>query len=154
MRASNRADSTAAGSLPASLLGVILALVSPALLSGGTAPILAPCPASPNCVSSRAEDSEHHTAPLRFTGEASLAWKRLQSALEAQPRLTIVEDTGDYLHAEARSLVFRFVDDVEFVLDPEAHIIGVRSASRVGYSDFGVNRRRVERIRKAFEEQQ
>jgi len=67
--------------------------------------------------------------------------------------LTVVEDTGSYLHAEARSRVFRFVDDVEFVLDPGARVIQVRSASRVGYSDFGVNRRRVERLGKAFDDE-
>ena len=90
---------------------------------------------------------------MRYTGEATLAWNRLKSALGTESRLSIVEDTGSYLHAEARSLVLRFVDDAEFVLDPEAGVIQVRSASRTGYSDFGVNRRRVERIRKAFSEQ-
>ena len=113
---------------------------------------LAPCPKSPNCVNSQADDRAHFTEPLRFTGEAPQAWKRLQSILITESRLTIVEDTGGYLHAEARSLVFRFIDDVEFLLDSGAGLIQVRSASRVGYSDFGVNRRRVERIRKAFNE--
>jgi uncharacterized protein (DUF1499 family) len=142
-----------AGKIPALLAGVILALMSATLPTHGATPVLAPCPTSPNCISSQASDEGHHAAPFRFTGEASQAWRRLKSALHTEPRLTITEDTGGYLHAEARSRVFHFVDDVEFVLDPAAEMIQVRSASRVGYSDFGVNRRRVERIRKAFNEQ-
>jgi uncharacterized protein (DUF1499 family) len=118
--------------------------------AGEASHILAPCPASPNCVSSQSGDREHYIEPLRFTGDAALAWNRLKSALSMESRLTIVEDTGSYLHAEARSLIFRFVDDVEFVLDPAAGVIQVRSASRTGYSDFSVNRRRVERIRKIY----
>jgi uncharacterized protein (DUF1499 family) len=59
----------------------------------------------------------------------------------------IVEESGGYMHAEATSRVFRFVDDVEFLMRPDGQLVDVRSASRVGYSDFGVNRRRIERIR-------
>jgi uncharacterized protein (DUF1499 family) len=136
--------------IPGVLLAAILSLMSTTLPAGETTHTLAPCPASPNCVSSQATDAEHFTEPLRFTGDATLAWDRLETALGAESRLSIIEDTGSYLHAEARSLVFRFVDDIEFVLDAEAGVIQVRSASRTGYSDFGVNRRRVERIRKAF----
>jgi uncharacterized protein (DUF1499 family) len=139
--------------LPVVLLAAILSLMSTNLPAGEAVHALAPCPASPNCVSSQATDPEHFTEPLRFTGAASLAWNRLKSALGTEPRLTVVEDTGSHLHAEARSLVFRFVDDIEFLLEPEAGVIQLRSASRVGYSDFGVNRRRVERIRRAFNEQ-
>lgn len=139
--------------IPVVLLATILWLMNTTLPAGEAARTLAPCPASPNCVSSQAGDREHFTEPLRFTGDASLAWNRLKSALDTQPRLTLIEDTGSYLHAEVRSLVFRFVDEIEFVLDPAKGMIEVRSASRVGYSDFGVNRRRVERIRKVFSEQ-
>jgi uncharacterized protein (DUF1499 family) len=139
--------------IPIVLLAAILSLMSTILSSSESTHTLAPCPASPNCVSSQATDAEHSTEPLSFTGDGTLAWHRLKSALGTESRLSIVEDTGSYLHAEARSLVFRFVDDVEFVLDPDAGLIQVRSASRTGYSDFGVNRRRVERIRKAFSEQ-
>ncbi len=64
------------------------------------------------------------------------------------PRVRIVEQTPRYLHAEARSRVFGFVDDLEFELHPDARRIGVRSAARAGYWDFGVNRRRVERLRR------
>jgi len=141
------------GAIPIVLLAAILSLMSIFLPAGEATYTLAPCSASPNCVSSQATDAAHLTEPLRFTGEATLAWNRLKSALGTESRLSIVEDTGSYLHAEVRSLVFRFVDDVEFVLDPEAGVIQVRSASRTGYSDFGVNRRRVERIRNVFSRQ-
>jgi len=139
--------------LPAVLLACILSFMSPILPAGTAPPVLAPCPDSPNCVSSQSGDTAHFTEPLRYTGDAARAWQRLQQALGAEPRITVIEDTGSYLHAEARSLVFRFVDDVEFLLDSAHGVIQVRSASRVGYSDFGVNRRRVERIRKAFHTQ-
>ena len=135
------------------LLVAILSLMSATLPAGEAKHTLTPCPASPNCVSSQANDAEHFTEPLRFTGEAIQAWNRLKSALGKESRLTIVEDTGSYLHAEVRSLVFRFVDDIEFVLDSRADVIQVRSASRTGYSDFGVNRRRVEHIRQVFNRQ-
>ena len=135
------------------LLGTILALMSSNIPASEAIHALAPCPASPNCVCSQSADQDHFIEPIHFTGDASQAWKRLKSALDLEHRFTVVEDTGNYLHAEARSLLFRFVDDIEFVLNPDAGVIRVRSASRVGYSDFGVNRRRVERIRKAFNEQ-
>ena len=76
--------------------------------------------------------------------------QRLRHALLAEPRITLVSEEGGYLHAEARSLIFRFVDDIEFLLAPAEGLIHVRSAARTGYSDVGVNRRRVERIRQAF----
>ncbi len=75
---------------------------------------------------------------------------RLKTALKSEQRITVVSEHDGYLHIEARSLVFRFVDDVEFLIDPGHHLIHMRSASRTGYSDLGVNRRRVERIRRAF----
>ena len=111
---------------------------------------LAPCPASPNCVSTQAEDADHRMEPIRFTGDAKDAKTKLQQALGALPRTTIVTETDDYLHAEGTSLLFRFVDDVEFWIDAPNQVIHFRSASRVGKSDFGVNRARMETIRKAF----
>jgi len=76
---------------------------------------------------------------------------RLKAVLANQTRTQIVKEEGDYLHAECRSLIFRFVDDLEFYLDRRGKKIHVRSASRTGTYDWGVNRRRVEAIRKAFE---
>ncbi len=85
-----------------------------------------------------------------FQGPADEAGKKIRSALLQQPRTQIVIDNGDYIHAESRSALFRFVDDVEIYIDAEQQVIHIRSASRVGRSDLGVNRQRVESIRKAF----
>ena len=115
---------------------------------------LPPCPASPNCVSSQAVDSGQQVAPLAFAVRPDEALGRLKQVLLNEPRTTIVTEEGGYLHAEVRSFLFHFVDDVEFTLDADRHVIHVRSASRTGYSDLGVNRRRVERLRKAFNDMQ
>lgn len=111
---------------------------------------LQPCPASPNCVSSDAGDATHRIEPFRLVGEPQAAWQALQDTVRAFPRTTIITVTPDYLHAEFRSFLFRFVDDVEFHLRPGDNIIAVRSASRVGYSDLGVNRQRVEDLWQAL----
>lgn len=108
------------------------------------------CPDSPNCVSSQARDTRHFIEPFAFSDDPQAAWTRLRTALRSEPRVTIVAEEGGYLHAEVRSRIFRFVDDVEFLLAAREGLIHVRSASRTGYSDLGVNRRRIERIRKAF----
>jgi uncharacterized protein (DUF1499 family) len=107
---------------------------------------LAPCPASPNCVSSQAPDDEHRIAPFPFTGPARDAMLRLKDIVRSFPRTSVVTDAGAYLHVEFTSLIFRFVDDVEFVADDAAKVIHVRSTSRLGRSDLGENRQRVERI--------
>jgi uncharacterized protein (DUF1499 family) len=102
---------------------------------------LAPCRRTPNCVSSQADpaDAEHHIAPLKGTMEA------VRKAVESLPRATIVSEKQNYLYAEFRSKLLGFVDDVEFFHDGNS--IQVRSASRLGRRDFGVNRNRVERLR-------
>jgi uncharacterized protein (DUF1499 family) len=108
------------------------------------------CPDKPNCVSSQATDPAHSIEPFTYSGSVLDAMRRLRTALKSEQRITVVSEHDGYLHVEARSLVFRFVDDVEFLVDPGHRLIHVRSASRTGYSDLGVNRRRVERIRQAF----
>jgi uncharacterized protein (DUF1499 family) len=110
------------------------------------------CPDKPNCVSSQASDSAHQVDPILFTGSPTVAWEKLGKVLATESRTRIVDRQEVYLHAEAHSLIFRFVDDVEFLLDSKAGVIHVRSAARSGYSDLGVNRRRVERIRKKFQQ--
>ncbi len=102
---------------------------------------LAPCRRTPNCVSSQADpsDAEHYIAPLKGTMDA------VRKAVEALPRATIVSQRQNYLYAEFRSKLLGFVDDVEFLYDGNS--IQVRSASRLGRRDFGVNRNRVERLR-------
>lgn len=113
---------------------------------------LAPCPESPNCVSSRAADADHRVDPLRYEGAADQAWARAQQAVETLPRTRIVTTDDEYLHAESRSRVFGFVDDLELLLDTPAQAIQVRSAARTGYYDFGVNRERVETLRSQFQQ--
>lgn len=96
-------------------------------------------------------DPDHFVDPLRYQDARERAKARLRTILRALPRTTVVEEEGVYLHAECTSLVFRFVDDLEFWFDERDAIVHVRSASRVGYSDLGVNRRRVETIRSRFQ---
>jgi len=115
---------------------------------------LAPCPASPNCVSSdAAANSGHFIAPYQLQVEPAEAWLQLTSIMKAFPRTSIISMRDDYLHAECKSLIFRFVDDLEFHLRPAERQIAVRSASRLGYSDLGANRRRVEQVREALRAQ-
>ena len=88
---------------------------------------------------------------MTFAAGVSDAMSRLARVVEGQPGATIMTRRDDYLHATFKTPLLGFVDDVEFLLVPERHSIEVRSASRVGRSDFGANRKRVERLRKAFE---
>ena len=108
------------------------------------------CPESPNCVSSESIDAQHQVAPLPFSGSADAALQQVIDVVGAMPRTQLITQKNNYLHFECRSLLFRFVDDLEFYVDPERHVIQVRSASRVGYSDLGVNRKRVEKVREAL----
>ena len=112
---------------------------------------LAACPASPNCVCSQSsDDSEHWIAPLTVNGDVSRAMERLRTVILETPRTVVTEESADYIRVEFRSAFFRFVDDAEFWLEPESRRIHLRSASRAGHSDLGVNRKRAERIRRAF----
>lgn len=148
------------------VIGFLLPVAGLALLSrsarrpsslGITDGRLAACPNSPNCVSSLATTKDQHVAPFpletqQHSGEndeevSRRALERLAAIVAAMPRAQVVRQTDDYLHAEFTSSVFRFVDDVEFHIDRSAGVIQCRSASRVGRSDLGVNRQRVEAIR-------
>lgn len=88
--------------------------------------------------------------PLVWTGSQESAMKEIRKALQELPRITIDFESENYLHAEARSRIFRFVDDMEFLVDMENQLIHFRSASRVGYSDLGANRARMEKFVEAF----
>lgn len=112
---------------------------------------LRPCPDSPNCVSSRSPNPDQFVLPISYSGPSGPVRNRLLAVLESMKRVRIVTATDRYIHAEFTSAVFRFVDDVECLLDEADSLIHIRSASRVGYSDLGVNRRRVERIRALFQ---
>lgn len=106
------------------------------------------CPDKPNCVSSTApRDGSHFIEPLQYEGEDHAALDRLRAVMKGLPRVKLVDDEGYFLRYEVRTRLMRFVDDVEFCLDPGRRVIDVRSASRVGHSDMGVNRKRVEEIR-------
>lgn len=110
---------------------------------------LSPCPSSPNCVSSQSDDEKHKIDPIRFTSTPAEAMDKLKKVVQGMERTKGVRETQDYLHVEFRTLL-GFVDDVEFYLDGSQKVIHLRSASRVGYWDLGVNRRRMESIRTEF----
>ena len=111
---------------------------------------LAPCPKSPNCVSTQSTDAKQKIDPLVYTTSIEDARGRLLEIVRATPRTSLVAQEEDYLHVEFRSRLFGFTDDVEFWFDDENKAIHFRSASRKGYSDLGVNRKRMEQIREQF----
>ena len=111
---------------------------------------LAACPSSPNCVSSQSQDAEHQIEALQYEGTPADAIAQLKTTIEALPRTTIIQTTDNYLYAEFTSALMGFVDDVEFYINPDQPVIEVRSASRLGESDLGVNRQRIEAIRSAI----
>ena len=125
---------------------------------GGVGGRLAPCPANKsNCVVSlHAEESRtegpHHVAPFSYEGDPGDAMTRVIAVLLQSPNCRIISSRSDYIHAEFTSTILGFVDDVEFLLAASDSVIHVRSAARQGYSDFGVNRARVEDLREAFDE--
>ena len=109
--------------------------------------ILAPCPSSPNCVSTHAQDEGHAIAPFRYRKSRAEAKEALKEVIRSLPRTKLVEEDESYLHYEFTSLLLRFVDNVEFLFDDETKTIHFRSASRTGYGDLGVNRTRMEQVR-------
>jgi uncharacterized protein (DUF1499 family) len=108
---------------------------------------------TPNCVSSQADpaDRQHYIEPIRFKGTALEAIAAARKAVEGTPRATVIRHEGNYLYAEFKSRLMGFVDDVEFTYDEKAGVLHVRSASRLGRSDWGVNRARVEQLRSRIE---
>jgi uncharacterized protein (DUF1499 family) len=109
------------------------------------------CPNKPNCVNSQAVgDPRHVIEPLRFSGDAAAAWRVLHEAIAGIERAAIITDQPDYLYAEFTTRLMGYVDDVEFQLDAANRQIHVRSASRLGYRDFNVNRERIEAVRERF----
>jgi uncharacterized protein (DUF1499 family) len=135
---------------PVTALAILSALAARPKNLGVVDGRFAACPNSPNCVSTQATDSQHQIEPIAFDGSPDDAMRRLKAALASIPRMKIVTETANYLHAEATSLIFRFRDDVEFFIDGQAKVIHFRSASRVGHSDLGANRARMEKLRKKF----
>lgn len=113
---------------------------------------LAPCPSTPNCVNSQSQDSEHKIEPLTYNSSAAQAIADLKTVIQSLPKTKIVAETDNYLYAEFTTKLMGFVDDVEFYVDDAAKTIHVRSASRLGQSDLGVNRKRIETLRAKLNE--
>ncbi len=130
-------------------LQVLNAMSKPQAELGATDGQLAKCPDKPNCVSSQAT-GEHSIEPLAFETDSATAWAALKAVVDEFPRTTVVTDQDVYMHCEFRTAIMRYVDDVEFLLDSEQSVIHVRSASRLGYSDLGANRKRVEKLRQTL----
>ena len=141
---------TLRGVMGMGILSILLAACAgerPANLGSKDGRLVA-CPSSPNCVSSQADDERHRIAPLAFIGDPDAALARLKQVLDRRGDTTIIEENTGYLRVELRTTFF--VDDGEFLLDRERLVIQVRSASRLGYSDLGKNRSRLEEIREQF----
>lgn len=111
---------------------------------------LKPAPPTPNCVSSQSTGGYSKIAPFTYAGDGRKAMARLHDLVGAMPAAKIIESRPEYLYTEFTSRWIGFVDDVEFYLDEKAAVIHVRSASRLGHGDHGVNRQRVEAIRAAL----
>lgn len=118
--------------------------IDPARSSPGR---LAPCPSSPNCVCSDSRSGTHAIAPLAIAENSDETWAAVARAVASLPRCTVVRRTDLEIHAECRSRIFGFVDDLDLQRRAEAGTVAVRSASRLGHGDLGVNRRRVEDLR-------
>lgn len=118
---------------------------------GVKAGCLVPCSGKPNCVVSNEKDPKHFIAPIPYSVDQEVAFGVLKDILTGMERSEIIEETPIYIRMEFKTKMFGFVDDVEFYF-PSDPVIFIRSASRVGYSDFGVNRKRLEKIRALFEE--
>ncbi|WP_320174577.1 DUF1499 domain-containing protein [Maridesulfovibrio sp.] len=113
---------------------------------------LTPCPSSPNCVSTQETGKGHSAQAFKASGSNEQVMKKLRSCIKKMGG-KITSRSGPYLHAEFRSRWFRFVDDLECIYDEAEGKIDVRSAARLGYSDFGVNKKRVDELRRLFEEE-
>lgn len=111
---------------------------------------LTDCPTSPNCVCTQASDEDHRMEPIPFSGDVTDVRERLKQAIGSIPRSKIVQADANYIRGEFTTAIMRYVDDVEFLIDEEARVIHFRSASRIGHSDMGANRKRMERLVDAF----
>ena len=113
---------------------------------------LAPCPGTPNCVNSQSQEATHKIEPLTYKSTPQEAIADLKKVIQSLPKTKIITETEKYLYAEFTSKLMGFVDDVEFLIDDNAKVIHVRSASRLGKSDLGVNRQRIETLRAKLNE--
>lgn len=104
------------------------------------------CPQTPNCVCTQASAASHRLPPLKFSCSGAEAIERARSIIAQQPGCRIVQQQTHYLHATFTSRILRFVDDVEFLVDESENLLHFRSASRLGFTDFGANRSRMQNI--------
>jgi uncharacterized protein (DUF1499 family) len=111
---------------------------------------LAPCPDSPNCVSTQSEKKGHAMKPLPYLRTREASREKILSILKDMKRTEIVKLTESHIHVECRTVLLHFTDDVAFFLDDTTRVVHFRSASRVGYYDFGLNRRRMKRISEKY----
>ena len=108
---------------------------------------LAKCPPTPNCVSTQSELESQAMDPIQYVGSSTKLLKKIKTIIDSKfSRATIVKESNVYLRYEFKSLIFRFIDDVEFMVDDEKSVVHFRSASRVGHSDLGANRKRMNKI--------
>ena len=109
-----------------------------------------PCPKSPNCVSTQSTDEKHKIDPLQYNSTLTEARDKIKNIVGSLKRTKIITESDNYLHFEFRTATFKFVDDVEFYLDDKEKLIHFRSAARLGWSDMGVNRKRMGKIRELY----
>ncbi|MGF1601670.1 MAG: DUF1499 domain-containing protein [Thermosynechococcaceae cyanobacterium] len=140
----------AVSSLPAALPGLSSFFAGSAPDIGVRNGQLTPCPDSPNCVVSQGADLDHEIDPIRYQSDRDTAQAALLKVLTVVPNTTVVEQRDDYIRTESASKLLGFIDDGEFYFPAEDNVIQVRSAARLGESDLGVNRRRLEQIRLAL----
>ncbi|KPA14018.1 protein containing DUF1499 [Candidatus Magnetomorum sp. HK-1] len=107
----------------------------------------ASCPNKSNCVSSQEKKQKYYIDPLSWKGSSEKSLSAIKMIIKNMPRTKIIKEDNHYLHVEFKSALMGFVDDVEFFADEKNQVVHVRSASRLGYSDFGVNRKRIDFIR-------
>ena len=110
------------------------------------------CPKSPNCVLSQASDPKNLIHPIHYTSSVEIAKERLNQVILSMVDTRIITQNKVYWHVEFTTRWLRFIDDVEFYFPESEALIHLRSASRLGYWDLGVNRKRVEEIRSRFED--
>ncbi len=138
------------------LLTLISSLILPAATWADSSSLgvdnghLSSCPASNNCVVSQDADPKHAIDPIAYHVDHDTARETLLKVLSVVPRTEVIEQQDNYIHALSKSRIFKFTDDVEFYLPQDESVIHLRSASRIGESDLGVNRRRLEQIRLAL----
>ncbi len=111
---------------------------------------LHPCPKTPNCVSTLAFDEKHKIEPISYSGSLKDAKTKILSIINSLKRFKIITNEENYIHIEFRTATFKFIDDVEFLFDDKEKVIHFRSRARMGYSDMGVNRKRMEKIKNLF----